>query len=448
MSLIRQSLKGVLFRKGGNCVQTTSSCPSSPRKLPVSGQNMSDLSVTGCCNLATQADNKFSRLGDQDFRKMCSYKVQDFSVTDPMMASIPQADTKAYTKDEARAFKELFPDIVRELTYDGPYKDVPTVNAHIAKCLQYNLMGGKMNRGMAVPISFKLLTHPSEHTEENMRLANILGWCIELMQAFFLVADDIMDGAETRRGKECWYKKNEIGMMAFNDAIILESCIYSILDRHLKDHKHYTTILNAFLQTTRHTTIGQSLDMLSQACKTDVRTVLIDQMNMKLYNNIVKHKTSFYSFHLPVQVAMFLAGIDDPELHRQALAVLLDTGKFFQVQDDYLDCFGDEEVTGKLGTDIQDGKCSWLIVVALQRATPKQKEELRKHYGSKDPEDIAKVKSIYEELKLQKLFLQYEEEVYNDILAAINRMSAGRSKQRLHPEVFLNFLNQIYKRNR
>ena len=68
------------------------------------------------------------------------------------------------------------------------------------------------------------------------------------MQAFFLVADDIMDGAETRRGKECRYKKNEIGMMAFNDAIILESCIYSILDRHLKDHKHYTTILNAFLQ--------------------------------------------------------------------------------------------------------------------------------------------------------------------------------------------------------
>ena len=38
-----------------------------------------------------------------------------------------------------------------------------------------------MNRGMAVPISFKLLTHPADHTEENMRLANILGWCIELV---------------------------------------------------------------------------------------------------------------------------------------------------------------------------------------------------------------------------------------------------------------------------
>ena len=68
------------------------------------------------------------------------------------------------------------------------------------------------------------------------------------MQTYFLVADDIMDGAETRRGKPCWYKKDNIGMMAFNDALIIETCIYSILERHLKGHKQYSALVHAFLQ--------------------------------------------------------------------------------------------------------------------------------------------------------------------------------------------------------
>ena len=51
-------------------------------------------------------------------------------------------------------------------------------------------------------------------------------------------------------------------------------------------------------------------------------------------------------------------------------------GHLYNVQDDYLDCFGDTSLTGKIGTDIQDRKCSWLIVKALENADSSQRKVL------------------------------------------------------------------------
>lgn len=90
----------------------------------------------------------------------------------------------------------------------------------------------------------------------------------------------------------------------------------------------------------------------------------------------MEYKTAYYSFYLPIALSMILAGIKDEKVFKQALLILLPLGEYFQVQDDYLDCYGDPAVIGKIGTDIMDNKCSWLINQALYKATPEQRKQL------------------------------------------------------------------------
>ena len=101
----------------------------------------------------------------------------------------------------------------------------------IDKMVEYNVPHGKLNRGLAVVDGMRAL-NPDGVTDDQMHRAMVVGWCIEWLQAAFLVWDDIMDESVTRRGQPCWFRHKSVEMVAINDGLVLECQIYSMLKRH------------------------------------------------------------------------------------------------------------------------------------------------------------------------------------------------------------------------
>ena len=300
---------------------------------------------------------------------------------------------------EREGFLSLLPRLIDDVCLDPSISDLhPHISEHMEAAIKYNIVGGKMNRGLSVPVSYSVLKPNA--TQAELEQAALLGWTVEFLQAFFLVADDIMDGSETRRGQPCWFRKADIGLIAFNDSIILETCVYSILAKHFSKHASYSGLLQTLLESTRLTSYGQAIDLTTASAYNKVRGTkgCLDMFTMDRYSCIAKYKTSHYSFILPVHLAMRLAGIEDEGKLNTAAAILNDIGHYFQVCDDFLDCFGDPEVTGKVGTDIQDGKCSWLVACALEKASVAQRRNLESNYGSADAHEVAAVLEVYQEV--------------------------------------------------
>jgi farnesyl diphosphate synthase len=304
--------------------------------------------------------------------------------------------------------------------------------------LDYNVPHGKLNRGMAVVDVVRAMTKSGEASDAQLHEARVLGWCIELLQAYFLVADDIMDKSITRRGQPCWYLVPKVGLVAINDGIILESCIYRVLKMHFGSHPAYAQLLELFHDVTHQTAHGQLLDTTTAP----IGTVDLSRYTLATYMRIVTYKTAFYTFYLPVACGLRLAGITDPAAYKLAEEICITMGQYFQIQDDYLDCFGDPEVIGKIGTDIEDNKCSWLVVQALNKASDAQKSVLEEHYGKDKEENVAAVKAVYRELDLEGVFRVYEQESYDKLVGTIK-------EQTLMPqEVFMPLLAKIYKRQK
>jgi farnesyl diphosphate synthase len=271
--------------------------------------------------------------------------------------------------------------------------------------------------------------------------AATLGWLIEMLQAYFLVSDDIMDSSITRRGQPCWYRLPEVGMVAINDAFMLESSIYLILKKWYRQHPSYIDLVELFHEVTLQTELGQLCDLLTAP----EDHVDLSNFSLEKFSYIVIYKTAFYSFYLPVALALHYAGYATEKNLKQAKDILIPMGEYFQAQDDYLDAFADPSVLGKIGTDIKDNKCSWLINKALAMVTPEQRKLLDENYGRKNDESERKVKELYHQLKLQDVYHEFEEERVAKLKEMINAVDESDG---LKKEVFEEFLRKIYKRSK
>lgn len=255
------------------------------------------------------------------------------------------------------------------------------------------------------------------------------------------MSDDIMDSSKTRRGNPCWYLMPNVGMIAINDAFMLESSIYLLLKKYFKKEKYYVDVIELFHDVTFQTELGQTCDLLTAP----EDHVDLDNFSLEKYTFIVIYKTAYYSFYLPVALALHFAGFATEKNLKTAEDILIPMGEYFQVQDDYLDNFADPATLGKIGTDIQDNKCSWLVNQALQKATPEQRKVLEENYGQKDATKEAAVKKLFNELELESVYQAYEEKRVTEIKAKIQAIDESEG---LKKEVFDEFLRKIYKRSK
>ncbi|XP_031264059.1 farnesyl pyrophosphate synthase [Pistacia vera] len=335
-------------------------------------------------------------------------------------------------------FLEVYSLLKEELLNDPAFEFTDVSRQWVERMLDYNVTGGKLNRGLSVVDSYKLLKEGKELTDEEIFLASALGWCIEWLQAYFLVLDDIMDGSHTRRGQPCWFRLPKIGMIAVNDGILLRNHIPRILKKHFRGKPYYVDLLDLFNEVEFQTASGQMIDLIT----TIEGEKDLTKYSLPLHRRIVQYKTAYYSFYLPVACALLMAGknLDD---HIDVKNILIEMGVYFQVQDDYLDCFGTPEVIGKIGTDIEDFKCSWLVVKAMERCNEEQKKLLIENYGKEDPACVAKVKELYNTIDLQGAFVEYESESYGKLIKSIEAHPSKAIQALLK-----SFLAKIYKRQK
>jgi len=224
---------------------------------------------------------------------------------------------------------------------------------------------------------------------------------IELFHNFTLIHDDIMDKAPLRRGMQTVHEKYDASTALLAGDVMLVRA-YDYLNRIKTIYIHQ--VLHLFNKTAKEVCEGQQLDMDFEKETT---------VSMAQYLKMIELKTSV-SLAASLQSGAILGGAGEGN-QNHLYEFGRNLGIAFQVQDDYLDAFGDPEKFGKkVGGDIIANKKTFLMIYALETAPPQQKELLLQLMKENPADKVAQVLDIFKACGVDKWAVDLKSK-YTDI---------------------------------
>lgn len=288
-------------------------------------------------------------------------------------------------------------------------------------------MGGKRLRPTLLLMTYGLYKDDINH-------ATPAAVGIETYHNHTLLHDDLMDHADMRRGKPTVHKKwNDNTAVLSGDTMLIMSF------RHIMQCQcqHQAEALDLFAHTAQEICEGQQYDVNFET-RTDVTEYE--------YIEMIRLKTSVL-LACATKMGALLAGAPETDaevLYRFAERV----GLAFQLQDDYLDVYGDPAVFGKkIGGDILCGKKTYLLINAYQRADEATKAQLLTLIGNNSMQAEAKIKAvtdIYNTLDIPALTRAAINRFYDEAHNELRKLSLPESQW----SVLWNYATSLLGRNK
>jgi geranylgeranyl diphosphate synthase type II len=207
---------------------------------------------------------------------------------------------------------------------------------------------------------------------------------IELFHNFTLIHDDIMDEAPLRRGMETVHTKYGVNTaLLTGDVMMIRS--YEYLTKI--NPQYLQRILSLFNKTAKEVCEGQQLDIDFEK---------MSDVALDAYIEMIGLKTSVL-LAASLEMGAILGGTSDGNC-RHLYEFGKNLGIAFQIQDDYLDAFGDPEKFGKeVGGDIRQNKKTFLLLHALEVANAEQKKQLQQLMEQNPSDKVQQVLSIFKD---------------------------------------------------